>query len=451
MWTAVFPVFALSTWYCGESSDALTVRPDSSVSSVIFLTTVPSTSLPCELHVTVSPFENSSFAIARRCLARGPLRSIFRRAGAPREPAGAPGDTAGVLVTEVVEDFFAARRPRKESGHTTAAYRRDLATIAGLAADVRGVGVDRLVLTDLDRDVLRRSFGAYADDHASATVLRTWSAWNQFFTFAVAEGLAVGNPMAAVARPRRPPRKPKPLAGEDTPEQLLSRVAAGSGGPSGGATPRRELPDGADGRDGAGDDGDAGAVRSPALRRDPWPERDLAVLALALVTGLRSAELLSLTMSALVGRPGERRIHVVGKGGKSRSVPVEDSLEAVLDGYLRSRAGRFPGPRPGRSDPLFVDRRGAPLRRGGLQYLVRTAYRHAGLDDRVPVGANVHALRHTFATRLAEDGATASEIMTLLGHASIATSQGYIDATSREQRAAAAANRTYRVLADLAP
>jgi len=367
-----------------------------------------------------------------------------------------------VLVTEVVEDFFAARRPRKESGHTTAAYRRDLATIAGLAADVRGVGVDRLVLTDLDRDVLRRSFGAYADDHASATVLRTWSAWNQFFTFAVAEGLAVGNPMAAVARPRRPPRKPKPLAGEDTPEQLLSRVAAGAGGRSGAATPRRELPGGADDHGGRGGDdhgtsgsgsgdGDVGGVRGPALRRDPWPERDLAVLALALVTGLRSAELLSLTMSALVGRPGERRIHVVGKGGKSRSVPVEDSLEAVLDGYLRSRAARFPGPRPGRSDPLFVDRTGAPLRRGGLQYLVRTAYRHAGLDDRVPVGANVHALRHTFATRLAEDGATASEIMTLLGHASIATSQGYIDATSREQRAAAAANRTYRVLADLAP
>ena len=41
---------------------------------------------------------------------------------------------------------------------------------------------------------------------------------------------------------------------------------------------------------------------------------------------------------------------------------------------------------------------------------------------------------------------TASEIMTLLGHASLATSQNYIEATGREQRAAAASNRTYRAL-----
>jgi site-specific recombinase XerD len=61
----------------------------------------------------------------------------------------------------------------------------------------------------------------------------------------------------------------------------------------------------------------------------------------------------------------------------------------------------------------------------------------------------VHALRHTFATRLAEDGATATEIMNLLGHASLTTSQAYIDATAREQRAAARANRTYRALAQL--
>jgi integrase len=67
-----------------------------------------------------------------------------------------------------------------------------------------------------------------------------------------------------------------------------------------------------------------------------------------------------------------------------------------------------------------------------------------------PRGALVHALRHTFATRLAEDGATASEIQRLLGHASLNTSQGYIDATASEQRAAARANRTYRTLRDLA-
>jgi integrase/recombinase XerC len=90
------------------------------------------------------------------------------------------------------------------------------------------------------------------------------------------------------------------------------------------------------------------------------------------------------------------------------------------------------------------------LRRGGLQYLVASCFRRAGVVDRVPRGAQLHALRHTFATRLAEDGATASEIMVLLGHASLTTSQNYIDATGREQRAAVAASRTYRALGEIA-
>src|ERR1051325_4274396 len=71
------------------------------------------------------------------------------------------------------------------------------------------------------------------------------------------------------------------------------------------------------------------------------------------------------------------------------------------------------------------------------------------ITDRVPRGAQLHALRHTFATRLAEDGANASEIMRLLGHASLATSQSYIEVTAEQQRAAVQANRTNRVLREL--
>ena len=74
----------------------------------------------------------------------------------------------------------------------------------------------------------------------------------------------------------------------------------------------------------------------------------------------------------------------------------------------------------------------------------------AGIIDRVPRGAQLHALRHTFATRLAEDGANASEIMRLLGHASLATSQAYIEVTAAQQRAAVRANRTNRALGRLA-
>jgi site-specific recombinase XerD len=307
--------------------------------------------------------------------------------------------------------FFAARRPRKDSPHTTDAYRRDLAGITTLLCANLDVELDQLEVDDLSAHALRAAFGAFADSHAKSSVLRAWSTWNQFLTFCVSDNLLAGNPMGAVARPKTPPLSPKPLRGEDTPEVLLRSVADGA-----------------------------------RQSRDPWPERDVLVIALGLVAGLRSGEMRTLTADSLAGRPGEMRLHIHGKGSRDRSIPVEPIMAKIIETYVESCAQRFPRKRFSRSTKLLLDRTGEPIGRGGLEYLVKSCYRWAGLHDRVPAGANLHALRHTFATRLAEDGATATEIMRLLGHASLATSQNYIEATGREQRAAAASNRTYRSL-----
>ncbi len=323
--------------------------------------------------------------------------------------------SAGALGAErAVEEYLVARRAEKPSPHTVAAYRRDLLGVLGCAARARGGGREGLVLADLDAALMRRAFAEFAGERAPSSVVRAWSTWNGFFGFWVAEGVVEGNPMQAVRRPRARPGGPKPLMGEDTPERLLEALAAGC---------RRA--------------------------RDPWPERDMAVVALALLTGLRSAEMLGLRVESLSGRPGERRLRVVGKGGRERSLPIEAPLEALVEGYLRSREERF-GVRLSGGDALLVDTRGRPLRRGGLQYLVQQCYKHAGVGDRVARGTLVHALRHTFATRLAEDGASVTEIMRLLGHSSITSSQSYIDVTASAQREAARSNRTYGVLRRLA-
>jgi integrase/recombinase XerD len=89
------------------------------------------------------------------------------------------------------------------------------------------------------------------------------------------------------------------------------------------------------------------------------------------------------------------------------------------------------------------------LRRGGLQYLVAQCYRYAGVHDRVSRGALVHTLRHEFATRLAENGASAHELKELLGHSSIATGQHYVESTARELRMAARSSPAYGVLESL--
>ncbi|MER7335269.1 MULTISPECIES: tyrosine-type recombinase/integrase [unclassified Micromonospora] len=321
-------------------------------------------------------------------------------------------------VLRLIEEFLTARATRKPSPHTLGAYRRDLRTVAALAAEqtTPPLPLAELPLAALTPRAMRAAFARFAAPRAAASVHRAWSTWNSFFSFLVADGVVAGNPMPAVGRPRAPLPQPKPLRGADTPEQLLASVA-----------------------------------RQEGRQRDPWPERDLAVLALALCAGLRLSELLALRVGSLAGRPGERRVDVAGKGGRPRVVPVEPELDRVLVGYLDSRARRF-GSRTVRPDaPLLVDRRGEPLRRGGLQYLVESCYRRAGITDRVPRGARLHALRHTFATRLAEDGASAAEIMRLLGHASLASSQTYIEVTAGQQREAVRSNRTNRALAALAP
>ena len=309
-------------------------------------------------------------------------------------------------VTELIEEFLAARAVRKPSVHTLQAYQRDLGSIVAL------IDTEEVTLSDLSPRSLRGAFAKFAAQRSPASVARAWSSWNAFFTFLVTEQLVAGNPMPAVDKPRLPAHSPKPLRGDDTPERLLDAVS-----------------------------------RADERQRDPWPERDLAVLALALCAGLRLSELLALRVGSVLGRDGERWVEVAGKGGRPRSVPIEPELDAVVRRYVESRRHRFG--RANEDEALLVDRHGRPLRRGGLQYLVQSCYRRAGVMDRVPRGAQLHALRHTFATRLAEDGANASEIMRLLGHASLSTTQGYIDVTAAQQRAAVRSNRTNRALRDL--
>lgn len=315
-------------------------------------------------------------------------------------------------VPEAAGEFLSSLRTRKLSPHTILGYESDLQIVAEIAAALVGVPVADLEVRHLAGRLVRGAFAGFSGPRSAASVNRAWSAWNQFLTFCVAEGMLEGNPMASVPRPRQPVKAPKPLLGDGgASATLLERIAAGA-----------------------------------RKARDPWVERDLVVLGLALVTGMRSAELLGVTLGSIGGSPGDRRIQVVGKGGRTRSLPIEAPLEHLIERYLDSRLRRFNLTVLPRSAALLVDTGNEPLQRGGLQYLVRQCYRYAGIHDRVQKGTLVHALRHEFATRLAERGASAHELMELLGHSSIVTGQAYVASTAREVRRAAQGNPAYGVL-----
>jgi integrase/recombinase XerC len=195
-------------------------------------------------------------------------------------------------------------------------------------------------------------------------------------------------------------------------------------------------------------------------RRTDWPERDRAIILTALLAGLRAQELRGANVGDL--RVTDDRagvLHVRGKGNKDRAVPIEAALIDVLTAYLGSRAARFPATprrRAGGTElnrwpadaPLFVGHDGHRITRGALQYRVLRAFKLAGPDAQRTSGALVHALRHTYATELANTNISVYTLMKLLGHESMATSQRYVISAGSETKAAAAQNPLYDLAGD---
>jgi len=148
--------------------------------------------------------------------------------------------------------------------------------------------------------------------------------------------------------------------------------------------------------------------------REPWEAaRDSAVLGLLYGCGLRISEALGL-MRADAPLPDTLRI--VGKGSKTRMVPVLPAVRTGVDAYLALQPFALSP-----DAPLFRAKRGGPLSPRHVQATVQTLRGRLGL----PASATPHALRHSFATHLLGAGADLRSIQELMGHASLSTTQKY--------------------------
>lgn len=165
------------------------------------------------------------------------------------------------------------------------------------------------------------------------------------------------------------------------------------------------------------------------------------LLRLALVTGMRLAELAGACYDRIYGRPmrdgsGTRwMLKVLGKGSKWRSVPLTDDVMALLRENLRLR-GLPDDPRSvPDGTPVFGHLEGSgSLTASGLAQLIKKIF---GLAEQMLVDAreferarvfgraSMHWIRHTTGAFLGDSGAPASQIQQLLGHASIATTSIY--------------------------
>ncbi len=145
----------------------------------------------------------------------------------------------------------------------------------------------------------------------------------------------------------------------------------------------------------------------------PLALRNRALLELLYSCGLRSAEAVGLDLADV---DFEREaVHVRGKGGKERSVPLGEEAAHSLSRYLRE--GR-PELAQHANDAVFLSVRGRRLDTSTVRRLVR----------------NPHRLRHAFATHLLEGGADLRTIQELLGHSSLSTTQIYSHVDAKRLR-----------------
>ncbi len=266
---------------------------------------------------------------------------------------------------------------RRMSEHTVDGYRRDVGNFLGFLVEHIGgeAHVDDLVkLTPSDV----RAWLAYRRanyDLQATSISRALSAVRAFYKFLDRQLNKPNARIQMVKAPKRPQRLPRPVS-QEAAQNLLQEVQ----------------------------DQDV----------EPWiAARDAAMIALMYGAGLRISEALSLTDADI---PAKEILRIQGKGDKVRLVPLIPVVRDALNDYFEKRP--FLRDEEG---PLFRGVKGKKLNPRIIQKLVENLRIVMGLPDT----ATPHALRHSFATHLLANGADLRSIQTLLGHASLSSTQIY--------------------------
>lgn len=269
------------------------------------------------------------------------------------------------------------------AANTRSAYRRDVELFAEWVLDLSPT----LKPVDIDKEHIRQYLAQLHDGGAtSRTIARRIAALRRFFGWAMRQGIARTDPTESVHTPTVKGRLPRPLD-EETVARLVSTEDE----------------------------------NAPAWRRS----RDRAILEILYGSGLRVSEVCSLSLQSLSSDSSTLR--VMGKGSKERIVPVSKPTVHALHRWLTLRndvAGEHAG------SMLFLSSRGNPMTRRDVARLLDVACERAGIVG----GTHPHALRHSFATHLMDNGADTRSIQELLGHRDASTTQRYTHVSKERLR-----------------
>jgi integrase/recombinase XerC len=287
--------------------------------------------------------------------------------------------TAADLYRAIQGWFDMLRYERHVSPHTFRAYQSDISTFVNFLAKYHGAALSVGMVADSDITALRAWLAGLAinGELSASSRARSLSAVRRFLDWMDKQGIAHNPYIKTLRAPKQSRKLPRPVSAERIFELLAGYNA------------------------------------------EHWMEqRDKTLFTLLYGTGLRIQEALSLNIEDWPQGSDTDFITIRGKGRKERLVPL---LTQVHDVILECIATTPFALTPER--PIFLGARGGRLHQGVAQKALRDLRGSFGLPD----SATPHALRHSFATHLLEQGANLREVQELLGHSSLSTTQRYTD------------------------
>ena len=277
---------------------------------------------------------------------------------------------------QYIEDFKTYLSVEKNfSEHTLAAYTSDILSYV--------LWLDNASCTDVDFNKLREYLHFIQRfDYKKTTIARKVAAIRTFYKFLFRERYIDSNPAISLSAPKRPKSLPKFLTPEEV-EKILNNVK----------------------------------IETPA------GFRNRVILELLWATGMRVSELSNLNFGDL--NLDENEIRVFGKGAKERIVLVSNRAKGYLEQYIKS-ARQLIAPEYNKGEinddtPLFINNTGYRLQNKTIRKVINETVEKIELPKKV----TPHVFRHSFATKLIENGADLRVVQELLGHAGISNTQIY--------------------------
>lgn len=263
---------------------------------------------------------------------------------------------------------------KRYSQHTVQSYRRDLLQFE----EYLDVVYQTSSFKDVNDQMVRSWLADFMEEGlASKTINRKLSTLKSFYRFLSREEYISINPVTKIQGPKLKKRLPVFIK-ESNMEQLFSHEIDYS---------------------------------------DFEQVRNLLIMELFYATGIRRAELMSLTIQNV--NLYEKQIKVLGKRNKERIIPIGDDILKLFDIYVELREKCLSV--ENESDFVFLTKKGKKIYPKLVYRVVNSYLSTVSTQDK----KSPHVLRHTFATHMLNNGADLNAVKEILGHASLAATQIY--------------------------